>query len=83
VGACADANGDVFIVESLSINEYAHGGTQPIATLSDPSGYGFGCAVDPTTGNLAVVNDGSRYISTDVLIYHNASGEPVGYPVPP
>ena len=82
VGACADPNGDVFIVESLNINEYAHGGTQPIATLSNPSGYGFGCAVDPTTGNLAVVNDGSRYVSTEVLIYPNASGVPVGYAVP-
>ena len=42
-GECSDANGDVFIVapgEELSnpttVYEFAHGGTSPIAELSDP-----------------------------------------------
>src|SRR5579862_4757435 len=52
---CSDRSGDVFIPVLTSrsnnnfIYEYAHGGTEPIAILTD-SGVPFGCAVDPTTG---------------------------------
>jgi hypothetical protein len=73
-GECADAAGDVFVVafsalsmKSSTIYEYAHAGTTPIATLSDPN-VAFGCAVDPTTGNLAVSGGG-------VAIYKHASGK--------
>jgi hypothetical protein len=50
-GECVDTAGDVFIVNSNTsqILEYAHGGTTPIATLSDPGYYPNGCAYDPTT----------------------------------
>jgi hypothetical protein len=75
VGECADAAGDVFIVaysspsmNSSTIYEYAHGGTSPIATLSDPQG-AFSCAVDPTSGDLAATGRG-------VAIYKHASGKP-------
>ena len=59
-GECVDSAGDVFIATSNAsytgtIFEYAHGGSTPIAELSDP-GYPWGCAVDPTTGTLAVSN---------------------------
>ena len=57
---------------SSTIYEYAHGGTSPIATLSDPD-FAWGCAVDPLTGNLAV----SGGIS--VAIYQHASGAPTIY----
>src|SRR5262249_47577682 len=77
-GECADAKGDVFITvpspysASSEILEYAHGGTEPIATFSDP-GYGeepWSCAVDPTTGNLAVTNvDFSHYYSSNLVVY--------------
>ena len=77
-GECTDSAGDVFIVAysngsmtSSTIYEYAHGGTNPIATLSDPN-VGFGCAVDPTTGNLAVSGGG-------VAIYQDATGDPTIY----
>jgi hypothetical protein len=77
-GECIDAVGDVFIVDQANkssggttIYEYAHGGTAPIATLSDPS-TGLGCAIDPTTGSLAV--SGSA-----VAIYAHASGKPTMY----
>jgi hypothetical protein len=77
-GECADSAGDVFIVAytngsmtSSTIYEYAHGGTSPIATLNDPK-TALGCAVDPTTGNLAVSGDG-------VAIFKNASGNPTMY----
>ena len=81
-GECVDNKGDVFIAnyEASNILEYAHGGTSPIATLSDPGYLPIGCAVDPTTGNLAVTN----YMSTGdtlgtVAIYKGAKGKPKAY----
>jgi hypothetical protein len=76
-GECTNSTGDVFIVassnssDSTTIYEYAHGGTSPIATLSDPN-VAFGCAVDPKTGNLAASGDG-------VAIYQHATGNPTMY----
>jgi len=62
-GLCVDAQGNVFVPtwqgESGTrgyVYEFAHGGSTPIATLSDPGG-AFGCSVDLTTGNLAVTNN--------------------------
>src|SRR5579871_6367789 len=57
-GECVDKAGDVWIVEegTNDIVEYAHGGTVPIATLTDPNNAPEGCSVDPTTGDLAVAN---------------------------
>jgi hypothetical protein len=54
--ACAPTKkGNVFVATLDDyILEYAHGGTTPIATLDDPGYYSEGCAVDPTTGNVAV-----------------------------
>lgn len=91
-GECVDPAGDVFITSSTlgggsatsTIYEYAHGGTTPIATLSDP-GFANGCAVDPTTGNLAVANIGDDsgsnpyYPNGDVAVYAGAQGLPKMY----
>jgi hypothetical protein len=78
-GECVDKRGDIFIANfsTSSILEYAHGGTSPIANLSDPGYYPAGCSIDPTTGNLAVTN----YVSTsngqgNVVIYQGAKGNP-------
>lgn len=59
-GLCSDSVGDVFVTtfgpySQSYVYEYAHGGTEPIATLVDP-GDSNGCAIDPKTGNLAVTN---------------------------
>jgi hypothetical protein len=77
-GECVDTAGDIFIVAASNkerssgiIYEYAHGGTSPMATLTDPNP-AFGCAVDGGSGNLAVSGGG-------VAIYKHASGEPVMY----
>jgi hypothetical protein len=81
-GECSDKAGNVFIANFLAsqIVEYAHGGTSPIATLSDPGEYPVGCAVDPTTGNLAVTNQlTTNYSPGDLLIFPNASGTPKTY----
>lgn len=85
-GLCSDSAGNVFVVDATStsqsyIYEYAHGGSQPIATLSDP-GFGDGCAVDSGSGNLAVANyggaTGSRHPG-DIAVYQNAQGQPAVY----
>lgn len=80
-GLCVDKAGNVFITDfnGGKIVEYAHGGTKPIATLRD-DGSPYGCAIDPTTGNLAVTNgcdgpSGSCFPDGTVLIYAHAKGK--------
>ncbi len=55
-GLCTDGQGDVFITDEIvhRVFEYAHGGTNPIATLNAPGRLVVACSVDPTTGNVAV-----------------------------
>jgi hypothetical protein len=84
-GACSDSQGDVFVVapafdyyDGSTIVELSHGGSQPIATLTE-SGQGYGCASDPTTGALAVANyfdhaDPYNQESGDVAVFENATG---------
>jgi hypothetical protein len=74
--ACTDSNGNVFITYSGSVVEYAHGGTTPIETLNLPGSNAYGCSVDPTTGNLAVVFTSKYY---DVAIFPDAKGTPTTY----
>lgn len=81
-GECSDKAGDVFITdfEASKILEYAHGGTTPIQTLSDPGQWPSGCSFDPTTGNLAVANDETPSAGEgNLAIYKHASGTPTTY----
>jgi hypothetical protein len=81
-GECVDKAGDVWITSYVSqeIVEYAHGGTMPIATLSDPDEYPISCSVDPTTGNLAVGNiETTGDDQGSVAIYPDAQGTPTLY----
>lgn len=83
-GECVDANGNVWVTNNLAQNivEYAHGGTVPIATLSDPGGSPVGCAVDPTTGNLAVMNFSLGSGAGTVVVYAGAKGATQQLPAP-
>jgi hypothetical protein len=83
-GLCADKAGNVWIVNdgASQVVEYAHGGTRPIATLSDSGEYPEGCSVDPTTGNLAVTNFYSATGAGSVSIYAGAQGSPQIYSDP-
>jgi hypothetical protein len=76
---CSDRNnGNVFVVNELDINEYAHGGTTPIATLTSPSGDIInGCAVD-SNGNLAATTY-KQSQTPHVLIWAHAQGYPASY----
>jgi hypothetical protein len=81
-GLCVDKSGNIFITDLFAnrILEYGHGGTKRIATLTDPSEDPGDCAVDPTTGNLAVTNVSTSYSGPgDVLVYANARGTPKSY----
>jgi hypothetical protein len=84
---CTNQQGDVFVTtqngSTGQIVEFAHGGTEPIATLADTGYFPFGCSVDKTTGNLAVAN----YLGFDdqngnVTIYPAGKGSPVTYTPP-
>ena len=87
-GLCTDRKGHLFVTtwgNSTGTNsvvyEYVHGGTQPIATLSDP-GLGNDCAIDPKTGNLAVANWFGHLGSFDhgsVAVYQGARGTAIPY----
>ncbi len=83
-GLCADKSANVWIVNdgASQILEYAHGGTSPIATLTDTGEYPEGCSVDPTTGNLAVTNFYSTSGAGSVSIYTGARGNPQVYSDP-
>jgi hypothetical protein len=89
-GLCSDKQGNVFVTTWLSnaksglVYEFAHGATKPTQILNDP-GAGFGCSVDPTTGDLAVTNLTGYYGSGNqgnVAIYRKAQGTPTLYDAP-
>lgn len=75
-GQCVDKEGDVWIanLKGFSVVEYAHGGTTPIATLKS-EGAALGCSIDPTTGNLAVVNFSYGYGTSSVQVWKGARGK--------
>lgn len=78
-GLCADKAGDVFVVEEAGpVAVYAHGGTTPIRKLPT-SGAPYGCAVDPTTNDLAVTQT-SSYLYGAMWVYPKAKGKAKTYP---
>jgi hypothetical protein len=78
---CVDGAGDIFIPTSglYEILKFAHGGTEPIATLSDPYGVAVACSVDHATGNLAVVNAYAAGSPGSVAVFPRAKGTPKLY----
>jgi hypothetical protein len=80
-GLCVDARGDVWVTDpgNQEIYEYAHGGTSPIATLSEQYYHPTECSVDPTTGTLAVVNGPTNGAPINVAIYGGVHRTPTYY----
>jgi hypothetical protein len=85
-GLCTDKQGSVWTL-TWAINgqafytKYAHGGTQPIASII-ASGVPSSCAVDPLTGNLAIANYEDFDVSRsrgDVAVYQAGQGKPADY----
>jgi hypothetical protein len=84
-GMCADHAGNVWIPSDglAEVFEYAHGGARPIETLKDRGQAPFGCAVDPTSGDLAVSNfESDSGGPGSISIYKKAKGKPTAYPDP-
>jgi DNA-binding beta-propeller fold protein YncE len=78
---CTDAAGDLFVPDSgnASVLVYAHGSTKPMRTLADPGELPYSCAIDPTSGDLAVVDYESGSGAGGVAIYRRARGLPKTY----
>lgn len=84
-GECADTHRHVFVTNTGGSNivEYAHGRKARIATLDDPGSFPIGCAVDPTSGDLAVTNFSTTASEAgNVVIYKGAKGPGVPYSLP-
>jgi hypothetical protein len=82
LGSCTDKRGNVYITDlkQYSIVEYAHGGTQPVQTLSVPGINPVACAVDRRSGDLAVATTGdSSGAGANVAIFPKATGTPKTY----
>jgi hypothetical protein len=78
---CSDSSGDVFVTNGYGeysgggyLLEYAHGGTSPIATFRESQYVPQDCAVDPTTGNIAVANH-----DKDFAVFIGGSASPTYY----
>jgi hypothetical protein len=80
---CVDQAGNVFIANggAKQVLEFAHGGTTPIHTFNVP-GFTHDCAVDPTTGNLAVLHDPPTSGPGGISIFKHAQGQPKEYTTP-
>jgi DNA-binding beta-propeller fold protein YncE len=83
-GACVDKLGDVYVLETTvpTIVEYAHGDNTPLRTMFVPEGdEPLACAVDPSSGDLAVTNadnvtESRRHGNSTILLYKHAKGKP-------
>jgi hypothetical protein len=81
-GLCNDKKGNIWAANNTGQNlaEYKHGGTSPIATVSDSNNYPVSCSVDPGTGNLAASNiftlSGAQ---GSVAVFAKAKGSPTFY----
>lgn len=82
---CSDSKGNIWVGDSdgysSQMDEFAHGGTSKIATLSDSVGAAWTCSVDARTGNLAVANLAGSY-ECAVAIWAGATGNPTVYQSP-
>ena len=76
-GLCSDNVGNVWIADGPTylnkkkLTEYAHGEQRPIKTLHIPNMTPTRCAVDPASGNVAVVDGGQK-----VDIFDSGSSRP-------
>jgi hypothetical protein len=83
-GLCTDKAGDVWITEynDRAIVEYAHGGSRGIHKFVHRTLHPYACAVDPTSGDLAVSyehHDSEINEFAEVLVYPGARGSPKAY----
>jgi hypothetical protein len=83
-GLCVDTSGNVYVTSVSKstgsgepeghVYEYAHGGTKILKTLNFYDARPFGCAVDPSSGTLAVSAGGLGSRSGTLETYPAGSG---------
>jgi hypothetical protein len=80
INDCADTAGNVYIVDSQDhqVRAYKHGSKSAFRVLSVGENIPIGCALDPTTGNLAVASCCGRNHGS-VAVFANAKGSPKYY----
>lgn len=73
-GQCIDAAGNIWISDYVAqaVVEYAHGRTKPLKRIAT-NGQPDSCSIDPTSGNLAVMNAATPSGEGNVLLF-TASG---------
>jgi hypothetical protein len=80
---CSDAVGNVWVPfytgGKVLVAEYAHGATSPIAELQAPMRAANGCAVDPSSGDLAVLSNAGIDGNGEILIWAAGKGKPKKY----
>jgi hypothetical protein len=88
-GICSDSAGNVWmpLVRHMRwyVDEFAHGGTKAIAELRMPKGtYTAGCALDPSSGSLAVMGGmGSNEYHGCIFVWSGShEGKPTVYAAP-
>ena len=75
---CSDTDGNVWVAYDGGLLEYAHGGTTPIAQLYLPRYFHpLSCAVDPTTGDIAVAESSNS--KENVAVFQDIYGTPQTY----
>jgi len=83
-GLCVDAKGAIFVADTnrFEIVKFRHGGRKPTEKLPDPGFYPQTCAIDPTSGDLAVTNGRIWSGTGNVVIFRHARGEAKAYTIP-
>lgn len=81
-GLCSDTNGNVYVLWENAATEYAHGATTPIKTLRIPGATMYGCAVDPTTNDVALTFSCPPCQYENLAIFPDGSGTPTRYVSP-
>ena len=76
-GMCTDKSGNIWVTNTgtLQIIQLLRTGTV-LNTLTDPTGYPVGCAVNMSNGDLAVTNIFNTSGAGTIELYANASGTP-------
>lgn len=82
-GLCSDKQGNIWIVATGAYQalKYSRAG-QFLGSVTDPSGYPAGCAVNPTNGDLALSDLTGFSGAGGIEVYHNGSGSPTRYSNP-
>ncbi|HEY3676223.1 MAG TPA: hypothetical protein VGK84_09550 [Candidatus Tumulicola sp.] len=76
-GLCSDAHGNVYVTGNNEVDEFAHGGTKPIARFKYSSTEFSNCSVDPVTGKLAA----TMFEQHNVAVFSNAGGNATLVPI--